>query len=80
MRPFCVDFPARVFQKGMSVMSDMQAFRAQLIHVSETTDPLLKSLARLTEATASQLQILWTEPGWGNWVSDKPDLPADRHQ
>ncbi len=54
-------------------MSDMQAFRARLIQIDEETDPLLESLARLTEATAIQLQALWTEPGWGNWVAEDPE-------
>ena len=59
-------------------MFDMQGFRARLIQIDDATDPLLESLARLTEATATQLQALWTEPGWGDWAAETPQLPSGR--
>ena len=65
-------------KKGMNAMSDMQAFRARLIRLDDECDPLLESLSRLTEATATQLQALWTEPGWGDWAAETPQLPSGR--
>ncbi len=59
-------------------MSDMQAFRARLIQIDEETDPLLESLARLTEATATQLQALWTGPGWSEWIAEEPQPSSCR--
>jgi hypothetical protein len=53
-------------------MSDMQAFRARLNQIAEEADPVLQGLARLTKATAAQLQALWTGPGWSEWAAEEP--------
>jgi len=59
-------------------MSNMHAFRARLIQVEKETDPALQGLAQLTEATAAQLQTLWTAPGWSEWVDESPEPPSCR--
>jgi hypothetical protein len=48
-------------------MSNMQAFRTRLIQMSEVDDPLLQSLAQLTEATSTQLEALLSDLGWSSW-------------
>lgn len=47
-------------------MSHMQAFRTRLFQLGGD-DPLLHSLAQLTEATATQLKALLSDLGWSSW-------------
>lgn len=51
-------------------MSNMQDFYARLFQECEVSDPQMKELSQLTEATLTQMKALASDMGWDAWSAE----------
>jgi hypothetical protein len=48
-------------------MSNMQGFYARLFPEGDVSDPQMKELFQLTEASLTQMKALESDMGWDSW-------------
>lgn len=54
-------------------MSKMQDFYIRLFPEGEVSDPQMKQLSQLTEATLAQMKTLEIALGWNGWAVELPE-------